>query len=67
MSLIEKRSVSLVDKYTLKKGYAFMTGIQALVRLPLVQRELDLKAGLNTAGYISGYRGSPLGGYDQQL
>ncbi|MDE0789081.1 MAG: thiamine pyrophosphate-dependent enzyme, partial [SAR324 cluster bacterium] len=44
-----------------------MTGIQALVRLPLVQRELDLKAGLNTAGYISGYRGSPLGGYDQQL
>ena len=67
MSLIEKRSVSLVDKYTLKKGYAFMTGIQALVRLPLVQRELDLKAGHNTAGYISGYRGSPLGGYDQQL
>ena len=46
MSLIEKRSVSLVDKYTLKKGYAFMTGIQALVRLPLVQRVLDLKAGL---------------------
>ncbi len=67
MSLIEKRSVSLVDKYTLKKGYAFMTGIQALVRLPLVQRVLDLKAGLNTAGYISGYRGSPLGGFDQQL
>ena len=67
MSLIEKRSVSLEDKYTLKKGYAFMTGIQALVRLPLVQRVLDLKAGLNTAGYISGYRGSPLGGFDQQL
>ena len=44
-----------------------MTGVQALVRLPLVQRELDKKAGLNTAGYISGYRGSPLGGYDQQL
>ena len=64
---MEKRSVSLVDKYTLREGYAFMTGIQALVRLPLVQRELDLKAGLNTAGYISGYRGSPLGGYDQQL
>ena len=64
---MEKRSVSLEDKYTLREGYAFMTGIQALVRLPLVQRELDLKAGLNTAGYISGYRGSPLGGYDQQL
>ena len=44
-----------------------MTGVQALVRLPLVQRELDKQAGLNTAGYISGYRGSPLGGYDQQL
>ncbi|HHZ86653.1 MAG TPA: indolepyruvate ferredoxin oxidoreductase family protein, partial [Candidatus Lambdaproteobacteria bacterium] len=67
MSLIEKRSVLLEDKYTLREGYAFMTGIQALVRLPLVQRELDLKAGHNTAGYISGYRGSPLGGYDQQL
>ena len=67
MSLIEKRSVLLEDKYTLREGYAFMTGIQALVRLPLVQRELDLKSGLNTAGYISGYRGSPLGGYDQQL
>ena len=64
---MEKRSVSLDDKYTLRKGHAFMTGIQSLVRLPMVQRELDLKAGLNTAGYISGYRGSPLGGYDQQL
>jgi len=64
---MEKRSVLLEDKYTLREGYAFMTGIQALVRLPLVQRELDLKAGHNTAGYISGYRGSPLGGYDQQL
>jgi len=64
---MEKRSVSLDDKYLLKEGYAFMTGVQALVRLPLVQRELDKQAGLNTAGYISGYRGSPLGGYDQQL
>jgi len=64
---MEKRTVSLEDKYTLRKGHAFMTGIQSLVRLPMVQRELDLKAGLNTAGYISGYRGSPLGGYDQQL
>ncbi len=64
---MEKRSVSLDDKYTLRKGHAFMTGIQSLVRLPMVQRELDLKGGLNTAGYISGYRGSPLGGYDQQL
>ncbi len=64
---MEKRSVSLVDKYTLKEGYAFMTGVQALVRLPLVQRQIDMQAGLNTAGYITGYRGSPLGGYDLQL
>ena len=67
MSALEKRSVTLDDKYTLREGYAFMTGIQALVRLPMVQRELDLQAGHNTAGYISGYRGSPLGGFDQQL
>eukprot|EP00581_Thalassiosira_minuscula_P040263 CAMPEP_0184450650 /NCGR_PEP_ID=MMETSP0740-20130409/5889_1 /TAXON_ID=385413 /ORGANISM="Thalassiosira miniscula, Strain CCMP1093" /LENGTH=227 /DNA_ID=CAMNT_0026820973 /DNA_START=153 /DNA_END=833 /DNA_ORIENTATION=- len=44
-----------------------MTGIQALVRLPIDQKRLDLEAGHNTAGFISGYRGSPLGGYDQQL
>ncbi len=64
---MEKSSVSLDDKYLLKEGSSFMTGVQALVRLPLVQKELDKQAGLNTAGYISGYRGSPLGGYDQQL
>ncbi len=44
-----------------------MTGIQALVRLPMAQIRRDRAAGLNTAGFISGYRGSPLGGYDQQL
>ena len=60
-------AVSLDDKYTASSGRAFMTGIQALVRLPLMQRERDLAAGLNTAGFISGYRGSPLGGYDQAL
>jgi len=59
--------VSLQDKYTLKNGHAFMNGTQALVRLPLIQRERDLAAGLNTAGFISGYRGSPLGGYDMEL
>ena len=48
-------------------GRIFVTGIQALVRLPLMQRQRDLAAGLNTAGYITGYRGSPLGTYDQQL
>ena len=54
--------VSLEDKYTLDKGRVFLTGTQALVRLMLLQRERDVRAGLNTAGYISGYRGSPLGG-----
>ena len=64
MALID---VSLSDKYTLDKGRIFITGTQALVRLPMMQRRRDLAAGLNTAAYISGYRGSPLGGYDQQL
>lgn len=59
--------ITLEDKYALEKGKAFMTGIQALVRLPLDQHRMDARAGLNTAGFISGYRGSPLGGYDQQL
>ncbi len=64
---MEHREVTLNDKYDLVEGRAFMTGIQALVRLPLDQKRLDLRASLNTAGFISGYRGSPLGGYDQQL
>src|SRR5438105_4295679 len=59
--------VSLEDKYTLASGRVFLTGTQALVRLAMVQRERDLAAGLNTAGFISGYRGSPLGGFDQAL
>jgi len=58
---------SLDDKYTLPEGRAFMSGVQALVRLPMLQRQRDAAAGLNTAGFISGYRGSPLGGYDQAL
>lgn len=60
-------NVSLDDKYTLEEGRVFLTGIQALVRLPLMQKERDRAAGLNTAGFISGYRGSPLAGYDQSL
>ena len=64
---MEHREVTLNDKYDLVEGKAYMTGIQALVRLPLDQKRLDLHAGHNTAGFISGYRGSPLGGYDQQL
>jgi len=59
--------VTLQDKYTLAQGQAFMSGIQALVRLPLMQRQRDLAGGLNTAGFVSGYRGSPLGNYDQSL
>jgi indolepyruvate ferredoxin oxidoreductase len=60
-------TVSLEDKYSLERGRAFMSGVQALVRLPMLQRQRDALAGLNTAGFISGYRGSPLGGYDQAL
>ncbi|HZZ95144.1 MAG TPA: indolepyruvate ferredoxin oxidoreductase family protein [Usitatibacter sp.] len=59
--------VSLEDKYTLASGRVYLTGTQALVRLAMVQRERDLAAGLNTGGFISGYRGSPLGGFDQAL
>ena len=60
-------TVTLDDKYALDSGRAFMSGVQALVRLPMLQRARDVRAGLNTAGFISGYRGSPLGGYDQAL
>ena len=60
-------SYSLDWKYTATTGRAFMTGTQALVRLPLMQRQRDLAAGLSTGGFISGYRGSPLGGYDTAL
>jgi len=61
------RDAALDDKYTCTRGRIFLSGIQALVRLPLVQHERDLAAGLNTAGFISGYRGSPLGAYDKNL
>ncbi|MFC5769489.1 indolepyruvate ferredoxin oxidoreductase family protein [Thauera sinica] len=57
----------LADNLEAARGRVFLTGTQALVRLPLMQRALDRAAGLDTAGFISGYRGSPLGGYDQQL
>ncbi|MCX7217400.1 MAG: indolepyruvate ferredoxin oxidoreductase family protein, partial [Burkholderiales bacterium] len=60
-------AVSLDDKYTSNSGTIFLSGIQALVRLPMIQRQRDLAAGLNTAGFISGYRGSPLGGLDETL
>jgi len=57
----------LTDRYRRESGRVFLTGTQALVRIPLMQRALDRTAGLNTAGFIAGYRGSPLGAYDQEL
>ena len=60
-------TVTLDDKYSLDYGHAFMSGVQALVKLPMLQQLRDKLQGKNTAGFISGYRGSPLGGYDQAL
>ena len=57
----------LLDRYRRESGRVFLTGTQALVRIPLMQRNMDRAAGLNTAGFISGYRGSPLGSYDLEL
>ena len=61
------RNVTLDDKYELESGRVYLTGVQALVRLLMLQRQRDKLAGLNTAGFVSGYRGSPLGGLDQAL
>ncbi|NBO17739.1 MAG: indolepyruvate ferredoxin oxidoreductase family protein, partial [Proteobacteria bacterium] len=61
------KDVALDDKFTLDEGRAFMSGLQALARIPIVQRRRDLAAGLNTGGFISGYRGSPLGALDREL
>jgi indolepyruvate ferredoxin oxidoreductase len=60
-------TVKLEDKYLLERGRVYLTGTQALVRLPMMQRQRDAAARLNTACFISGYRGSPLGGFDQAL
>jgi len=61
------KPVTLQDKYDLSCGQVFVSGSQAIVRMLLMQRERDRRAGLNTAGFVSGYRGSPIGGLDQQL
>jgi indolepyruvate ferredoxin oxidoreductase len=61
------RDVTLDDKFDLAKRQIFLNGNQAVIRMLLMQKERDRLAGLNTAGFISGYRGSPLGGLDQQL
>src|SRR5215208_869719 len=59
--------VTLHDKYDLAKNRILVTGTQAIVRLTLMQHARDLRMGKRTAGYVSGYRGSPLGGLDQQF
>src|SRR5260370_34709929 len=59
--------VGLDDKYRLEAKRIYLSGIQALVRLPMLQRERDRAQNLSTAGFISGYRGSPLGMYDNAL
>ncbi len=60
-------NVDLHDKYTLESGRVYLNGIQALVRLPLMQARSDARAGHHTGGFVSGYRGSPLGGFDKAL
>ncbi len=64
---MSSRGVSLDDKYMAETGQILLSGIDALVRLPMEQIRRDRRDGLDTAGFISGYRGSPLGGYDQRL
>src|SRR5271170_7544405 len=59
--------MKLDSKYEQERGSVYLTGIQALVRLPIDQMRRDRRAGLNTGAFISGYEGSPLGGYDLQL
>ncbi len=61
------RDVNLDDKYELESGRVYLTGAQAFVRLLMLQRQRDKLAGLNTGGFVSGYRGSPLGALDQSL
>ncbi len=62
-----QQDISLHDKFDLEKSPVLMNGTQALVRLMLMQKERDRQAGLNTAGYVTGYRGSPLGSVDSQM
>jgi indolepyruvate ferredoxin oxidoreductase len=67
MGILQRPEASLEDRWDLAGEPVVLTGIQALVRLPLLRRQLDDAVGWNTAGFISGYRGSPLGGYDLEL
>lgn len=63
----KRLEMTLDDRLRQEEGWVYMTGMQALVRLPIQQRKRDAAAGLNTGGYISGYRGSPVGTYDMNL
>lgn len=67
LSDTELEDVTLGDKYDLSKSTVFLSGTQAIIRLTLMQKVRDKAAGLNTAGYVTGYRGSPVGGLDQQF
>ena len=62
-----RASVSLSDKYDLDQDWVYLTGTQAIIRLCLLQASRDRAMGINTGGYVTGYRGSPLGGLDQQF
>nr|WP_297383396.1 indolepyruvate ferredoxin oxidoreductase family protein [uncultured Roseateles sp.] len=64
---LTRASATLEDRYVATQGWVYLTGMQALVRLPLQQRQRDISSGWNTGGYISGYRGSPMGRYDMEL
>src|SRR6201991_788763 len=64
---INQGPISLDQKYTQGTGHVFLTGIQALFQLPMAQMQSDRAAAVHTTAFVSGYRGSPLGGYDQQL
>ncbi|HEY4253690.1 MAG TPA: indolepyruvate ferredoxin oxidoreductase family protein [Roseomonas sp.] len=67
MGSIQRPEATLEERWDLRGAPVLLTGIQALVRLPLLQRDMDIAAGLDTAGFIAGYRGSPLGVYDKEL
>src|SRR5437763_13805259 len=64
---VKLQDVSLADKYVLEQGTIFLSGIQALVRVLLDQRRADAARGLNVGTFVSGYQGSPLGGFDKEL
>ena len=64
---MSKSEISLADRYDLSKKTVLLNGTQALVRLMMEQKKRDRKAGLNTSGFVTGYRGSPLGAVDMQM